>query len=267
MPGYIKNYYESNMKAIILAGGLGTRISEESHLRPKPMIEIGGKPILWHIMKIYSHHGINDFIICLGYKGYVIKEYFSNYFLHMSDVTFCMRDNTTEIHQKFAEPWKVTLVDTGEETMTGGRLKRVFPYIGDETFCFTYGDGVANINIASLIANHKSHGMSATVTSIQPPGRYGALNIKGDRVIDFKEKPAGDGAWINGGFFVLEPSVVNLIKGDETVWEQDPLKALAANGQLAAYKHEGFWQAMDTLREKNLLEDLWQSGRAPWKSW
>jgi glucose-1-phosphate cytidylyltransferase len=255
------------MKAVILAGGLGTRISEESHLRPKPMIEIGGKPILWHIMKMYSHYGINDFIICLGYKGYLIKEYFSNYFLHMSDVTFCMRDNTTEIHEKFAEPWKVTLVDTGQETMTGGRLKRVLPYIGDETFCFTYGDGVSDINISSLIANHKSHGLSATVTSIQPPGRYGALNIKGDRVIGFQEKPPGDGAWINGGFFVLEPSVINFIKGDETVWEQDPLRGLAAQGQLSAYKHEGFWQAMDTLREKNLLEELWQSGKAPWKSW
>jgi glucose-1-phosphate cytidylyltransferase len=255
------------MKAIILAGGLGTRISEESHLRPKPMIEIGGKPILWHIMKMYSHYGINDFIICLGYKGYVIKEYFSNYFLHMSDVTFCMRDNTTEIHQKFAEPWKVTLVDTGEETMTGGRLKRVLPYIGKETFCFTYGDGVSDINISSLIAKHRSMGLSATVTSIQPPGRYGALNIHGDRVLDFQEKPAGDGAWINGGFFVLEPSVVDLIEGDETIWEQGPLKSLAASGQLSAFKHEGFWQAMDTLREKNLLEGLWQSGKAPWKSW
>jgi glucose-1-phosphate cytidylyltransferase len=255
------------MKAVILAGGLGTRISEESHLKPKPMIEIGGKPILWHIMKIYSHYGINDFIICLGYKGYLIKEYFSNYFLHMSDVTFCMRDNTSEIHHKFAEPWKVTLVDTGEETMTGGRLKRVLPYIGDETFCFTYGDGVADIDISSLIAKHKSNGLSATVTSIQPPGRYGALNITGDRVLDFQEKPAGDGAWINGGFFVLEPSVVDLIECDQTVWELDPLKALAASGQLSVYKHEGFWQAMDTLREKNLLEDLWRSGKAPWKSW
>jgi glucose-1-phosphate cytidylyltransferase len=216
---------------------------------------------------MYSYYGINDFIICLGYKGYIIKEYFSNYFLHMSDVTFCMRDNTTEIHQKFAEPWKVTLVDTGEETMTGGRLKRVLPYIGDETFCFTYGDGVSDINISSLISKHKSSGLSATVTSIQPPGRYGALNIKDDRVLEFQEKPAGDGAWINGGFFVLEPSVVDLIDGDDTVWEQGPLKKLAASGQLSAFKHEGFWQAMDTLREKNLLEDLWQSGKAPWKSW
>ena len=255
------------MKAVILAGGLGTRISEESHLKPKPMIEIGGKPILWHIMKMYSHYGINDFIICLGYKGYVIKEYFSNYFLHMSDVTFCMRDNSIEIHQKFAEPWKVTLVDTGEDTMTGGRLKRVLPYLEDEAFCFTYGDGVSDIDISALITKHKSSGLRATVTSIQPPGRYGALNIQGDCVINFHEKPAGDGAWINGGFFVLEPSVVDLIEGDQTVWEQEPLKALAASDQLTAYKHEGFWQAMDTLREKNLLEDLWQSGKAPWKSW
>ncbi|MBU3619958.1 glucose-1-phosphate cytidylyltransferase [Polynucleobacter sp. JS-Fieb-80-E5] len=255
------------MKAVILAGGLGTRISEESHLKPKPMIEIGGKPILWHIMKMYSHYGINDFIICLGYKGYIIKEYFSNYFLHMSDVTFCMRENNTQIHQKYAEPWKVTLVDTGEDTMTGGRLKRVLPYVGDETFCFTYGDGVSDIDIASLISKHKSHGLAATVTSIQPPGRYGALNINNDLVLDFQEKPAGDGAWINGGFFVLEPSVIDLIEGDETTWEQGPLRNLAANGQLAAYKHEGFWQAMDTLREKNILEDLWQSGNAPWKSW
>ena len=231
------------------------------------MIEIGGKPILWHIMKIYSSYGINDFIICLGYKGYVIKEYFSNYFLHMSDVTFCMRDNTTEIHNKFAEPWKVTLVDTGEDTMTGGRLKRVLPYIGRETFCFTYGDGLSDIDLSSLIAMHKANGLLATVTSIQPPGRYGALDIQGDRVINFQEKPAGDGAWINGGFFVLEPSVVDLIENDETVWEQGPLKGLAATGQLSAYKHEGFWQAMDTLREKNLLEDLWKSGKAPWKSW
>jgi len=255
------------VKAVILAGGLGTRISEESHLKPKPMIEIGEKPILWHIMKIYSHYGINDFIICLGYKGYVIKEYFANYFLHTSDVTFCMRDNIMEIHQKFSEPWKVTLVDTGEETMTGGRLKRVLPYIGNETFCLTYGDGVSDINISDLIAKHKVHGLSATVTSIQPPGRFGSLSIEGDHVLDFQEKPAGDGAWINGGFFVLEPSVFDLIKGDETVWEQEPLKTLAANGQLAVYKHQGFWQAMDTLRDKNLLEKIWQSGKAPWKSW
>jgi glucose-1-phosphate cytidylyltransferase len=255
------------MKAVILAGGLGTRISEESYLKPKPMIEIGGKPLLWHIMKMYSHYGINDFIICLGYKGYVIKEYFSNYFLHMSDVTFSMCDNSTEIHQKFAEPWKITLVDTGNQTMTGGRLKRVLPYIGNETFCFTYGDAVSDINIMDLIIRHKSSGLTATITSIQPPGRFGALRIEGDLVLDFQEKPAGDNAWINGGFFVLEPSVIELIEGDETVWEQEPLRALAAAGQLTAFKHEGFWQSMDTLREKNLLESLWQSGNAPWKSW
>lgn len=255
------------MRAVILAGGLGTRISEESHLRPKPMIEIGGKPILWHIMKIYSHYGVNDFVICLGYKGYMIKEYFSNYFLHMSDVTFCMRKNKMEIHQKFAEPWKITLVDTGEHTMTGGRLKRVEQYIKDETFCFTYGDGVSDINIADLISFHKSTGRKATVTSIQPPGRYGALHIEEGAVNRFQEKPAGDGAWINGGFFVLEPDVLNYINGDNTVWEQQPLQALALNGQLAAYQHQGFWQAMDTLREKNLLEELWSSGKAPWKGW
>jgi len=255
------------MKLVILAGGLGTRISEESHLRPKPMIEIGGKPILWHIMKMYSHHGINEFVICLGYKGYLIKEYFSNYFLHMSDVTFSMRDNKMEILQEFAEPWKVTLVDTGENTMTGGRLKRVAPFIGNETFCFTYGDGVSDIDISKLIAFHKSSGRQATVTAIQPPGRYGALNIEYGAVQNFHEKPAGDGAWINGGFFVLEPSVLENIDADNTVWEQQPLQQLALKGQLSAFQHEGFWQAMDTLREKNHLEDLWSSGKAPWKSW
>lgn len=255
------------MKVVILAGGLGTRISEESHLRPKPMIEIGGKPILWHLMKMYSHYGINDFVICLGYKGYVIKEYFSNYFLHMSDVTFCMRENQMEIHQKFAEPWKVTLVDTGENTMTGGRLKRVASYIDDETFCFTYGDGVSDIDISDLIANHKFSGRQATVTAIQPPGRYGALHIENGAVHHFQEKPDGDGAWINGGFFVLEPSVLDYIGDDTTVWEQQPLQHLAANGELNAYQHNGFWQAMDTLREKNLLEELWSSGKAPWKNW
>ena len=255
------------MKAIILAGGLGTRISEESHLRPKPMIEIGGKPILWHIMKMYSQHGINDFVICLGYKGYVIKEYFSNYFLHMSDVTFHLRENKMEIHQKFAEPWKITLVDTGEQTMTGGRLKRVESYLGNESFCLTYGDGVSDINISELIAYHKSSGRQATVTAIQPPGRYGALLIAEGAVHHFQEKPAGDGNYINGGFFVLEPSVLDYIKGDDTVWEQQPLQQLAASGQLSAYQHNGFWQAMDTLREKNLLEELWASGKAPWKSW
>ena len=255
------------MKVVILAGGLGTRISEESHLKPKPMIEIGGKPILWHIMKMYSHYGINDFIVCLGYKGYIIKEYFSNYFLHTSDVTFDMRDNRMEIHQKFAEPWKITLVDTGETTMTGGRLKRVAPYIGDETFCFTYGDGVSDIDITALIAEHKRAGRQATVTAIQPPGRYGALFIEDGRVHHFQEKPAGDGAWINGGFFVLEPSVLDYIEGDETVWEQRPLQQLAAERQLTSYQHQGFWQAMDTLREKNHLEELWSLGKAPWKSW
>ncbi|MCK1534620.1 MULTISPECIES: glucose-1-phosphate cytidylyltransferase [unclassified Bradyrhizobium] len=255
------------MKVVLLAGGLGTRISEESHLKPKPMIEIGGKPMLWHIMKMYSHYGINDFIVCLGYKGYVIKEYFSNYFLHTSDVTFDMRDNKMEIHQKYAEPWKVTLVDTGEATMTGGRLKRVAPYIGNETFCFTYGDGVSDIDISALIATHKAACRQATVTAIQPPGRYGALLIEDNVVQHFQEKPAGDGAWINGGFFVLEPSVMQYIDGDETAWEQQPLHRLAANGQLTAHQHDGFWQAMDTLREKNLLEELWASGKAPWKSW
>ena len=255
------------MKAIILAGGLGTRISEESHLRPKPMVEIGGKPILWHIMKMYSHYGIDDFIICLGYRGYFIKEYFSNYFLHMSDITFNMRDNSMKIHQKFAEPWKVTLVDTGENTMTGGRLKRVAPYIESETFCFTYGDGVSDINIATLIKHHQTSGKHATVTAIQPPGRYGALHIEDGVVHHFQEKPLGDGAWTNGGFFVLEPSVLDLIEGDHTIWEQQPLQQLAANRQLTAYRHEGFWQPMDTLREKNHLEELWSTEKAPWKSW
>lgn len=255
------------MKAVILAGGLGTRISEESHLRPKPMIEIGGKPILWHIMKMYSHYGINDFIICLGYKGYIIKEYFSNYFLHTSDVTFNIRENKMEIHQKFAEPWSVTLVDTGEQTMTGGRLKRVGSYIGDETFCFTYGDGLCDINLSKLIAHHQREGRQATVTAIQPPGRFGALHIEQGCVHHFQEKPAGDGSWINGGFFVLEPSVLSEIEGDDTVWEQQPLQKLAANGQLSAYQHGGFWQAMDTLRDKNHIEELWSTGNAPWKSW
>ena len=255
------------MKTVILAGGLGTRISEESHLRPKPMIEIGGKPILWHIMKSYSAHGINDFIICLGYKGYLIKEYFSNYFLHTSDVTFDMQKNQMEIHERYSEPWKVTLVDTGEDTMTGGRLKKVAPYLDDESFCFTYGDGLSDVNLTELIATHRRLGRSATVTSIQPPGRYGALNIENNSVIDFQEKPAGDGAWINGGFFVLERSVLDLIEDEKTIWEQAPLINLAKGNQLSVYKHEGFWQAMDTLREKNLLEELWSTGRAPWKNW
>lgn len=255
------------MKAVILAGGFGTRISEESHLRPKPMIEIGGKPILWHIMKIYSHYGINDFVICLGYKGYMIKEYFANYFLHMSDVTFDMSSNQMHVHHKSAEPWKVTLVDTGESSMTGGRLRRVREYLDDEDFCFTYGDGVADIDIGKLVEFHRAHGKLATVTAIQPPGRYGALAMDGDAVLGFQEKPKGDGGWINGGFFVLSPKVLDYIDSDDSTWEQEPLITLAEQGQLLAYKHEGFWQAMDTLREKNLLEDLWQSKTAPWKVW
>lgn len=256
------------MKAVILAGGLGTRILEESHLRPKPMIEIGGKPILWHIMKIYSHHGVNDFVICLGYKGYIIKEYFANYFLHMSDVTFDMEKNTMEVHHQNAEPWRVTLVDTGQNTMTGGRLKRVKKYLAPkEPFCFTYGDGVANIDITAEIAFHKKHGKLATVAAVQPPGRYGALMREGDTVKGFQEKPQGDGGWINGGFFVLQPEVIGLIEGDAMSWELEPMTTLSAENQLMAFEHNGFWQPMDTLREKNMLEDLWQSGQAPWKSW
>ena len=255
------------MKAVILAGGLGSRISEESYLRPKPMIEIGGKPILWHIMKMYSHHGMNDFVICLGYKGYMIKEYFSNYFLHMSDVTFCMRKNKMEIHNEFSEPWKVTLIDTGEQTMTGGRLQRISSYVNDEAFCLTYGDGVSDIDITKLVAHHKLSARQATVTAIQPPGRFGALLMEEGAVRSFQEKPAGDGAWINGGFFVLEPSALQRIAGDDSIWEHQPLQQLAAEGQLCAYEHGGFWQAMDTLRDKNLLEELWASGRAPWKTW
>lgn len=256
------------MKAVILAGGLGTRISEETHLKPKPMIEIGGKPILWHIMKSYSAHGINDFIICCGYKGYVIKEYFANYFLHMSDVTFDMQNNEMQVHQRKAEPWKVTLVDTGEETLTGGRLKRVSSYLQDEqAFCFTYGDGVADINISKLIEFHHQHGKPATVTAVQPPGRYGALDIQDQQVNGFAEKPKGDGAWINGGFFVLSPEVLQLIQGDQTSWEGEPLIGLAHAGKLMSYQHAGFWQPMDTLRDKNHLEELWQKGNAPWKVW
>lgn len=255
------------MKAVILAGGLGTRISEESHLRPKPMIEIGGRPILWHIMKMYSHHGINDFVVCLGYRGYVIKEYFANYFLHMSDVTFDMANNSMEVHQRYAEPWRVTLVDTGQETLTGGRLKRVSQYVQGETFCLTYGDGVSDVNLRALIEFHKKHGRKATVTAIQPPGRYGALKLSGMRVDSFQEKPAGDGAWINGGFFVLEPEVLDMIKGDHTSWESEPLQQLAQQGELMAYDHKGFWQAMDTLRDKTHLEELWTKELAPWKTW
>jgi len=255
------------MKAVILAGGLGTRISEESHLKPKPMIEIGGRPILWHIMKIYSHYGINDFVICLGYRGYVIKEYFANYFLHMSDVTFDISENRMEVHQQHAEPWRVTLVDTGQETLTGGRLKRVREYVGNESFCFTYGDGVADIDVGKLIQFHRSQRSLATLTAIQPPGRYGAVSIDDTRVLSFAEKPEGDGAWINGGFFVLEPGAIDYIQGDQTSWESDALVRLARDGKLSGYKHAGFWQAMDTLRDKNQLEDLWQSGKAPWKVW
>lgn len=256
------------MKAVILAGGLGTRISEETHLRPKPMIEIGGHPIIWHIMKMYSSHGVNDFVICCGYKGYIIKEYFANYFLHMSDVTFDMQNNKMEVHERHAEPWKVTLVDTGEDTMTGGRLKRVARYLQDEeAFCFTYGDGVADVDISAAIRFHAQHGKLATVTAVLPPGRYGALDRDGDRVAGFTEKPRGDGGWINGGFFVLSPKVLSLIENDQTSWESAPLNQLAQSDQLMAYEHSGFWQPMDTLREKNLLEDLWQSGSAPWKSW
>lgn len=256
------------MKAVILAGGLGTRISEETHLRPKPMIEIGGKPILWHIMKSYSAHGVNDFVICCGYKGYLIKEYFANYFLHMSDVTFDMAANRMEVHERHAEPWRVTLVDTGEDTLTGGRLLRVAPYVRDEAaFCFTYGDGVADVNITEQIRFHHDHGKLATVTAVQPPGRYGALQLDADQVRGFTEKPRGEGGLINGGFFVLSPQVLALIEGDGTAWESAPLEALAARNQLMAFQHAGFWQPMDTLREKTLLEELWQSGRAPWKVW
>ena len=256
------------MKAVILAGGLGTRISEETHTRPKPMIEIGGKPILWHILKTYSHHGINDFIICCGYKGYIIKEYFANYFLHMSDVTFDMSNNRMEVHQKNAEPWKVTLVDTGDNTLTGGRLRRVFEHIKDEeAFCFTYGDGVSDIDITAEIAFHKAHGKLATVTAVQPPGRYGALQITGHEVKGFTEKPRGDGGLINGGFFVLSPRCIDRIADDQSSWEGEPLVGLAADGELMAFEHDGFWQPMDTLRDKNHLEELWQSGKAPWKVW
>jgi len=255
------------MKVVLLAGGYGTRISEESHLKPKPMIEIGGKPILWHIMKIYSHYGLNDFIICCGYKGYYIKEYFANYFLHTSDVTFDMKSNKMETHQSSSEPWKVTLVDTGENTMTGGRIKRIKDYLGDEDFCLTYGDGVADINIKDLISFHKKHGRLATLTATQPPGRFGALNLDGEKVKSFQEKPEGDGSWINGGFFVLNKKVLDLIPDDQTVWEKNPMEQLATKGDLHAYFHKGFWQPMDSLRDKNHLEELWQKGKAPWRVW
>lgn len=255
------------MKAVILAGGYGSRLAEESSIRPKPMVEIGGKPIMWHIMKIYSSHGINDFIICLGYKGYMIKEYFANYFLHMSDVTFDMSDNSMKVHQNSAEPWKVTLVDTGEGTMTGGRIKRVAPYLDDEDFCLTYGDGVGDVDITALVAFHRAHGLDATVTAVQPPGRFGGLVIEGESVTKFDEKLAGDGGWISGGFFVVAPAVLDHIEGDATYWEREPLERLAGGGQLAAYKHAGFWQPMDTLRDRTQLEELWAGGAAPWKSW
>lgn len=255
------------MKCVILAGGLGTRLSEETSVRPKPMIEIGGKPILWHIMKIYSHYGVNDFIICLGYKGYVVKEYFANYFLHMSDVTFDLSSNHMEVHENNAEPWRVTLVDTGDTTQTGGRLRRVRKYLGGETFCMSYGDGLGNVDIGELIAFHQRYGQWATVTATQPPGRFGALDLVGDAVRSFSEKPHGDGAWINGGFFVLGQQVLDMIEGDGTLWEREPLETLAANNQLRAYCHRGFWQPMDTLRDKTHLESLWQAGKAPWKVW
>lgn len=256
------------MKAVILAGGLGTRIAEETHLKPKPMIEIGGKPILWHIMKLYSSHGVNDFIICCGYKGYVIKEYFANYFLHMSDVTFDMSNNEMHVHQQTAEPWRVTLLNTGEHTQTGGRLKYAEKFLkDDDAFCFTYGDGLSDVNIRELIAFHRQHKKLATVTAVQPPGRYGALTCDGETVTGFTEKPRGDGGMINGGFFVLSPDCLNLIENDKTIWEEKPLNHLAESNQLMAFEHGGFWQPMDTLREKNLLEQLWASDNAPWKSW
>ena len=255
------------MKVVILAGGLGSRISEETATRPKPMVEIGGRPLLWHIMKIYSAYGVNDFIVCLGYKGYLIKEYFANYFLHMSDVTFDMAANRVDVHQAKAEPWRVTLVDTGENTMTGGRLKRVRDYIGKDDFCFTYGDGVADVDVEALLEFHKGHGKLATLTAAQPPGRFGALRLDGTAVSGFQEKPQGDGGWINGGFFVLSPKVIDYIKDDASVWEHGPMERLAREGDLRAYLHRGFWQPMDTLRDKIQLEALWESGKAPWKVW
>ncbi|MDD4321923.1 MAG: glucose-1-phosphate cytidylyltransferase [Acidaminococcaceae bacterium] len=256
------------MKVVILAGGLGTRLSEETVVKPKPMVEIGGRPVLWHIMKIYSSHGFNDFIICLGYKGYMIKEYFSNYFLHMSDVTFDMENNQMEIHQKYVEPWKVTLIDTGQETMTGGRIKRIREYVNGHTFMVTYGDGVADVDITELVEFHIGHGKIATVTTVQPPGRYGSMQIAEEGMVtSFLEKPRGDGVWVNGGFFVLEASVFDYIEGDSTIWERSPMEKLVADDQLMAYKHYGFWRPMDTLRDKVMLDELWKAGRAPWKMW
>jgi glucose-1-phosphate cytidylyltransferase len=255
------------MKAVILAGGLGTRLAEETSIRPKPMVEVGGRPVLWHILKHYSRHGINEFVVCLGYRGYVIKEYFANYFMHMSDITFDLAKNKMEICQRHCEPWRVTLIDTGEETQTGGRLRRVAKYVGDETFCFTYGDGVSDVDLTALIAFHRRQGRLATLTSVQPQGRFGALDIEGGRITRFEEKPQGDGTWVNGGFFVLEPKVLSYIEGDATAWEREPLETLAREGQLSAWAHRGFWQPMDTLRDKMKLEDLWQRGVAPWKTW
>jgi glucose-1-phosphate cytidylyltransferase len=255
------------LKVVILAGGLGTRLAEETSVRPKPMVEIGGKPVLWHIMKIYSSHGFNEFVVCLGYKGYMIKEYFANYFLHTSDVTFDLQRNQMEIHERHAEPWKVTLVDTGDETQTGGRLRRVRSYVGDEDFCFTYGDGLCSVNVAELVGFHRAQGKLATVTAAQPPGRFGTLGMDGTTITSFVEKPAGDGTWINGGYFVLSPGVFDYLEGDHTIWERAPLEALARERQLSAWQHTGFWQPMDTLRDKIALEALWQSGSAPWKVW
>ena len=255
------------MKAVILAGGLGTRLAEETSIRPKPMVEVGGRPILWHILKHYSRHGINEFVVCLGYRGYVIKEYFANYFMHMSDITFDLAKNEMEICQRHCEPWRVTLIDTGEDTQTGGRLRRVAKYLGDETFCFTYGDGVSDVDLTALVAFHRRQGRLATLTSVQPQGRFGALDIEGGRITRFEEKPQGDGTWVNGGFFVLEPKVLSYIEGDATSWEREPLETLAREGQLSAWAHRGFWQPMDTLRDKMKLEDLWQRGVAPWKTW
>jgi glucose-1-phosphate cytidylyltransferase len=255
------------MKAVILAGGIGSRLSEETTARPKPMVEIGGKPILWHIMKLYAAHGIEDFVICLGYKGYMIKEYFANYYLHTADVSFDLAQGNMEIHRSSTEPWRVTLVDTGEQTMTGGRLKRVLPFVGDQDFCFTYGDGVANLDISALIAFHRSQGTLATVTAVQPPGRFGAMEIDEERVRRFQEKPRGDGGWMNGGFFVLSPQVDRYLADDQTVWEQEPMRGLAEDGELASFRHEGFWEAMDTMRDRNHLEELWRSQGAPWRIW
>jgi glucose-1-phosphate cytidylyltransferase len=255
------------MKVVILAGGFGTRISEETHIKPKPMVEIGGRPVLWHIMKSYSHYGFNDFVICLGYKGYMIKEFFSNYFLHTSDVTFDLAENKMHVHQNKSEKWRVTLVDTGEDTQTGGRLLRVKDYVKDEDFCFTYGDGVSDVNIADVVKFHKEQKTYATLTSVQPPGRFGALSMDGHKILDFKEKPAGDGGWINGGYFVLSPKVFDYLKGDSDTWEREPMERLAKDKQLSAFQHNGFWRPLDTLRDKTHLEQLWTSGKAPWKKW